>query len=278
MRTGMPWLMCQGFGIFTPRLGSDVFAVVGSTSSGELRAQRVCMPSLSLPHDYHRIKVVQNFRELLTTPFADEVNALCWPRTLDGDFGEVVSGLSVGPGITTIDEDRLRALSVTAAGRTAIDILLEDQRVLREQGLDPVLDCVNGYLPAEDPGLMRTDVCSFHADSATTEADTWLCTYYGSSSEGLRNDEAVPRVDLPAIRAELLKAYGGEDDDSFLEYLNDHYYDLHYAALPHARPFLFGQWNLWRIAIDYPDSPVPPCIHRAPDPVAGHPPRLLLIS
>ncbi len=40
----------------------------------------------------------------------------------------------------------------------------------------------------------------------------------------------------------------------------------------------FGLGNLWRIAVDYPGSPVPPCIHRAPITRPGRPPRLLLIS
>ena len=77
---------------------------------------------------------------------------------------------------------------------------------------------------------MRTDVCSFHADSATGVADTSLGTGRGAASEGLR---------------------------------------LHYAPLPHARSFSFGKGNLWRIAVDYPGSPVPPCIHRAPATLLG---------
>lgn len=236
------------------------------------------MIPFSLPADYPRIKWVASLRELLTTPFADGINALCWPRTLPGDFGEVVERLAAGPGITTIDEAHLQTLPLSPAGRIAVDVLLEDQRLLREHGLEPVLDCVNGYLEKGDTEPMRTDVCSFHADSATEEADTYLCTYYGSSSEGLRNEEACRRIDIPETRARLLKLFGGADDESFLEYLNEHFYDLHYAPLPNARPFSFGLSNLWRIATDYPGSPVPPCIHRAPDPVPGQPPRLLLIS
>lgn len=236
------------------------------------------MNPFTLPSDYSRIKQVRSFHELVMTPFADGVNALCWPRTLSGDFGEVVKHLAAGPGITTIEGDRLANLPVSAAGRVAIDILLEDQRLLREHGLAPVLDCVNGYVDHDCQGPVRTDVCSFHADSATDEADTYLCTYYGPSSEGLPNEEAVPRVDIPETRAELLKLFGGEDDEAFREYLEENFYNLHYAAAAHARPFSFGQGNLWRIAVDYPRSPVPPCIHRAPDPIPGEPPRLLLIS
>jgi len=85
-------------------------------------------------------------------------------------------------------------------------------------------------------------------------------------------------VEIPETRAALLQLFGGADDEAFRDYLSENYYDLHYAAAPGARPFSFGQFNLWRIALDYPGSPVPPCIHRAPDPIRGHPPRLLLIS
>ena len=235
------------------------------------------MPPLALPPGYQRIKRVHSFHELVTTPFGDGVNALCWERTLPGNFSEIVEHLAAGEGITTLDESLLNNLPVSAAGRVAIDILLEDQRLLREHNLEPVLNCINGYPRDEDPGPVPTDVFSFHADSAPVEADTWLCTYHGPASEGLRNDEAQRRVDIPQTRAELLQDFAGEDDEAFREYLAENSFDLHYAPLPQARPFSFGLGNLWRIAVDYPGSPVPPCIHRAPDPIPGQPPRLLLI-
>lgn len=233
---------------------------------------------LSLPPDYPRIKRIQSFRELVATPFADGVNAFCWERTLVGDFGEVVKLLGGSEGITTLDDSRLKALRVSTAGRVAIDILLDDQRLLREGGLDPVLNCINCYPRDENPGPVPTDVFSFHVDSATVETDTWLCTYHGPASEGLRNDEAERRVDVPATRAELLKLFGGEDNDDFRAHLSENCYDLHYAPIGAAPPFSFGIGNLWRIAVDYPGSPVPPCIHRAPETRSGEPPRLLLIS
>ena len=236
------------------------------------------MTPFTLPPDYARITLVKSFHELLATPFENGVNALCWQRALAGDFGEVVDLLGVGEGITTLDDARLHSLPVSAAGRAAIEILIEDQRLLRERDLEPVLNCIHGYPRDEDAGPVPTDVFSFHTDSATTEADTWLCTYHGPASEGLRNDEARRRVDIPEIRAELLRRFGGEDNADFLEYLSEHCYDLHYAAVADARPFSFGIGNLWRIATDWPGSPVPPCIHRAPATLPGEPPRLLLIS
>ena len=236
------------------------------------------MTPFTPPPGYTRIKLVKSFHELVTTPFAGGVNALCWQRTLPGQFSEVMEQLGVSEGITTLDDARLLALPVSAAGRAAIDLLLEDQRRLRDHGLAPVLDCIQGYPRDEETAALPTDVYSFHADSATVATDTYLCTYHGPASEGLCNDEAQRRVDIPAIRAGLLKRFGGEDNDAFREYLNENCYDLHYAPAPSAQPFSFGLGNLWRIAVDYPGSPVPPCIHRAPETFPGQPPRLLLIS
>ena len=231
-----------------------------------------------MPPDYARVRQVESFHELLTTPFGAGVNALCWRRTLPGDFAEVVALLGNGEGIVTLDDARLESLPASAAGRVAIGILLEDARLLREHGRDPVLNCIHAYPRDEDAGPVPTDVFSFHADSAPVEADTWLCTYHGPASGGLRNDEAQRRVDIPETRAELLRLFGGEDDESFLEYLSENCFDLHYAPVPHARPFSFGTGHLWRIAVDWPGSTVPPCIHRAPETLPGQPPRLLLIS
>lgn len=235
------------------------------------------MIPFNLPAGYARIKRVSSFQELVTTPLAGGVNALCWERTLLGDFSEVVQALGVTEGVTPIDEAQLRELPVSLAGRTAIELLLEDQRLLREHGAAPVLNCFLSYPREEDPLVVPTDVYSFHADSAPVEADTFLCTYHGAPSEGLRNEDALSRVDIPATRAELLKLFGGEDNAAFREFLTENCYDLHYAPAPSAQPFSFGVGNLWRIATDWPGSPVPPCIHRAPDNLPGQPPRLLLI-
>lgn len=221
--------------------------------------------------------VVGSFEELIATPFRDGVNALCWPRTLDGDFGEVVAKLGLGQGITTLDAEMLHALALSVAGQAAVESMLADHRLLTEHGLEPVLNGINGYVQPEETGPVRTDVCSWHADSATAEVDTWLCTYHGDSSEGLPNDQAIRRVDVRETRALLLKAYGDADDEAFREWLNDHYYDLHYAPLPGAKPYTFGIGHLWRVATLHDGCAAPPCIHRAPDPVPGQM-RLLLIS
>lgn len=221
---------------------------------------------------------MSSFEELVSTPFRDGVNALCWERTLSGNFGEVVSLLGVGKGIITIEEAHLCGLPLSQEGMLARDVLRADLDMLRARDLLPALDCVNGYLHDDLQTPVPTHVQSFHADSATVEADTYLCTYFGSPSEGLVNEEARRCVDVPETRAELLALYGGKEDEGFVEYLNGNFFDLHYTPLPHARPYSFGVGNLWRIAIEYPDCPVAPCIHRAPATLSDQGPRLLLIS
>lgn len=230
------------------------------------------------PPDLACVRTVASFAELVATPFADGVNALCWPRTLAGDFEEIVAKLGTIDEITTLDDEDLRSLDLSPAGRAAREVLLEDLRLLREHGLEPSLDCIPGYPRDDESGPVPTDVYSFHADSANTVADTYLCSYTESCSEGLRSEDALRCADVPETRAELLRRYGGADDAGFRVFLNEHFYDLHYVARPGARPYSFGLGNLWRIATDYPGSPVPPCVHRAPATVPGRPPRLLLIS
>jgi hypothetical protein len=235
------------------------------------------MKSFRLPAHYSRIRRVNSFHELVSTSFAAGVNALCWERMLIGDFAEVVERLGVSAEVAPIDEARLRGLSVSAAGRAAIEILLEDQRLLREHGAAPVLNCFLGYPQDEERQIVATDVYSFHADSAPVETDTFLCTYHGAPSQGLPNEQALRHVDHPETRAALLKLFGGADDTDFADFLTENCYDLHYAPMPNAQPFSFGVANLWRIATDWPGSPVPPCIHRAPENHPGQAPRLLLI-
>jgi hypothetical protein len=233
----------------------------------------------ALPSDNPQVRRVGSFQELVTVRFADGVNAFCWERSLPGDYGEVIAQLSASNSepIVTLDETTLRGMSLSAAGRVAAEQMLADLRLLRDHALDPVLNLIHGYPRDEEAGPVPVDVFSFHADSAPVEADTFLCTYFGPASEGLRNEEARRRVDVPETRAALLAQFGGADNADFQAHLTEECYDLHYAPLPQARPFSFGLGNLWRLAIRHPESAVPPCIHRAPATAPGES-RLLLIS
>ncbi len=226
---------------------------------------------------YHRIRTVNSFDALVTTPFADGVNALCWRREVAGDFAAVAAAIGAVDDIVTLDPDSLLSLraGLSPAGQAAVDVMLADYALLAGRGLDPCLDCIPAYPRAESGDVLRTDVYSFHADRAPVHADTYLCTYTGACSQGLPNEQAVRHVDLPETRAALLAQCGGGD---FEDYLRENSYDLHYRADADAAIYDFGIGNLWRIAIAYPDCPVPPCIHRAPEQKAGDPARLLLIS
>ncbi|MEY4132678.1 MAG: hypothetical protein RL592_736, partial [Verrucomicrobiota bacterium] len=172
-----------------------------------------------------RVRHVGSFAELRSTRFADGVNALCWARTLPGDYVEVITKLGPGEGIVPIEDDRLLALDLTPAGKLAAEAMLADQQMLRDHDLAPSLNCVYDCVRGPDAGTVPTDVTSFHVDSAPVEVDTWLCTYHGACSEGLRNEDALLKVEIPEIRAELLKEYGGLDDAGFAEYLHEHSYD-----------------------------------------------------
>jgi hypothetical protein len=224
-----------------------------------------------------RVRRVDSFEALIATPFEGDVNALCWPRELAGDFQEVINQLEAPDGITTITDDDLRSLHLSRGGDLARQVLLADQALLRSQDLAPILDCITGY-PRDAEGPVPTDVYSFHVDRATAQADTYLCTYIGAPSEGLCNGSAQRRIDVAETRAQLLECYGGGDDEGFAEYLAAHSFDLHYVPLRRAQPYSFGLGHLWRIAIAYPGSPVLPCIHRAPLTLPGDAARLLLIS
>ncbi len=221
------------------------------------------------------VRIVTSFAELLATPFSGEVNALCWVRELPGDFTEVLTALPKPRGITPVEDETLAALHLSEAGQLARTALLQDLTWLREKDLDPCLEIVHGSIPEEDPGPVPTDVCSWHVDSATALADTFLCTYAGPSSQAVPNAHAVRKIDVPQIRNSLLAAYGGPDDADFEEWLADNCYDHHYQVHDTAPIITFGLSHLWRIATKCPGSPVLPCIHRAP---TTETPRLLMIS
>jgi len=224
------------------------------------------------------VKLVHSFEELLSFEWRDGINALCWPRNLPGDFAEIVAALRPGRGITPVDGETLSALSLSPAGEAARRLLLADLAMLTEAGLDPLLETVHGYTENRERHAFPTHVQSFHADSADGPADTWLCTYFGRSSEGIPNAMATNRPQVASVRAALLAEFGGTDGPEFEEFLHENFHDLHYVPAEGATPWTFGIGNLWRIACDWPDCPVPPCVHRAPLTEPGDPPRLLLIS
>ena len=218
---------------------------------------------------------VTNFQDLVSTPFHGAINAICWNRTLTGDFAEIVNKVASNENIAVLEEEELRALRLSEQGQLARDILLQDLKLLQAHGAAPVLNVIRCYERDEASSFFPTDVYSFHVDRSPVPADTFLCTYYGEPSEILPNAQAQQKILVPEIRDELKKLYDGAAE-GFETFLTEHFFDLHYQATPAACPISLGLGHLWRLAIDHPASHVPPCVHRAPAEKNGQP-RLLMI-
>lgn len=221
----------------------------------------------------HQIQRVTNFQDLVSTPFNREINAIGWMRNLIGDFAEIVNKVELNENITVINEELLRELTLSEQGHLAREILLNDLLLLTAHGAAPVLNVVNCYDRDDDYPFFPTDVYSFHVDRSPVPTDTFLCTYYGVPSEILPNSEAIQKILVPEIRNELKKLYGAYDE-GFESFLTENFFDLHYQAKPNALPISLGLGHIWRLAIDYPKSKIPPCVHRAPKEKTE---RLLLI-
>ena len=230
---------------------------------------------MELSGDDNQIYRVTNFQDLVSTPFSGEVNAIGWTRTLTGDFSEIVQKVKRTGNITAIEQEELRGLRLSEQGQLARDILLDDLKALEAHGALPVLNVINYYDRDDSYPFFPTDVYSFHVDRSPIPTDTFLCTYYGESSEILPNAQGIKKVLIPEIRDELKELYGGAEE-GFESFLSEHFFDLHYQAKPGARPITLGLGHLWRLAVDHPGSEVLPCIHRAPKERSGRS-RLLLI-
>lgn len=221
------------------------------------------------------IHCVTNFEDLVSTPFSGEINAICWSRQLTGDFSEVVRKVELSGNITEVEEEELRALQLSEQGQQARDILLNDLKMLKAHGASPVLNVISHYDRDNTYPFFPTDVYSFHVDRSPVPVDTFLCTYYGESSDILPNSQGEKKVLIPAIRDHLRKLYQG-GEEGFESFLSENFFDLHYQAKPDARPISLGLGHLWRLAVDHPESRVLPCLHRAPKEKPGQP-RLLMI-
>ena len=227
-----------------------------------------------LPHTENQIYYVSNFQDLVSTPFKGVINAICWTRKLTGDFSEIVKKVAINGNITAIEQEELLEFQLTEQGQVAREILLNDLKLLKAHGASPILNVIKNYDRDETYPFFPTDVYSFHVDRSPVPTDTFLCTYYGEPSEILPNAQGKQKILIPEIRAELKKLYHGAAE-GFDSFLSEHFFDLHYQAEPDARIISLGLGNLWKLAVDHPESQVPPCLHRAPTETSG--PRLLLI-
>jgi hypothetical protein len=209
------------------------------------------------------ITEVSSFHDLVTTSFQGEVNALCWKRSLKGDFSEIVEKISFSGNMIEIDEEELMELDLSPQGQLAREVLLQDMRLLTEFGASPSLNIIKHYVSDNENPYFPTDVYSFHVDRSPIPVDTFLCTYFGAASDIVPNAQATQKIRIPEIRQELRKQFQGSDT-AFEEFLEENFLDLHYQAHPDAQITNLGLGNLWRLTTDHPELQVPPCIHRAP--------------
>lgn len=226
-------------------------------------------------HTNNQIKYVSSFQELISVPFIGETNAICWTRNLIGDFSEIANMIALNENIIVLEQDELKELQLTEQGQLACEIILKDLQLLEAHGASPSLNIIKSYEKDDANSFFSTDVYSFHVDRSPIPTNTFLCTYYGESSEVLPNLQAEQKILVPEIRDELKKIYHGKDE-GFESFLSEHFFDLHYQPKSDARPISLGIGNLWRLAVDHPESQVLPCIHRAPEEKDGQR-RLLMI-
>lgn len=210
-----------------------------------------------------QVKFFSTFNELVETPFEGIVNAHCLNRNLVGNFEEVVNKLILKEDITTITIEELEQLELSDNGNKAREIIINDYILLANLGASPTINLLKHYERDTHLDFFPLDVYSFHVDSSQIATDTFLCTYYGASSDILPNDAVTQKILIPEIRTKLKELYEVNENE-FESFLEEFYFNLHYQANPDAKPINLGLGNLWRLAVKNPKQIVPPCVHRAP--------------
>ena len=220
-------------------------------------------------------KTVTNKEDWLNIPFEGTINAIGWERSLQGDFSEIVQKITGDENIIELTAEDLLELELTKQGQLAREVLLADLQLLTDYGASPTLNLIKYYERDETHPFFPTDVYSFHVDRAPIATETILCTYFGESSEMVSNAQATQKIQIRHLREKLKEHHNGSEAQ-FESYLREYSFDLHYEANPNATIAKLGVGKLWRLAVEYPGSPVPACIHRAPVEKRGQS-RLLLI-
>ncbi|MEZ0005647.1 hypothetical protein ABH942_001004 [Flavobacterium sp. 28YEA47A] len=224
--------------------------------------------------DNDQVGVVASFSELVNINFQGNTNALCWHRSLDGDFKEIISKLQLKENITVASPEDLLLLQLSEKGSRAREIILNDLQLLTDFGASPSLNLLKYYERDDEFDFISTDVYSWHVDRSPIGTDTFLCTYYGAASDIIPNNQVTQKILIPEVREKLKELHDGPEAE-FEDFLKDNYFDLHYQAKSNAEPVNLGLGHIWRLAVDHPEQNVLPCVHRAP--VEKGECRLLLI-
>lgn len=219
--------------------------------------------------------ICSTFSELTETAFQNPVNALYWKRNPTGDFAEIVAKLQLKDEITDVSMDDLLSLNLSKKGAEARNFITNDFKLLSDLGASPSLNLIKNYRRDDEFDFISTDVYSFHVDRSPVLTDTFLCTYFGASSDIIPNHQATQKILIPEIR-EKLRQLHNESEEDFEIFLEENFFDLHYEPHPEAEIINLGLGHLWRLAVDHPEQNVLPCIHRAPVENSGEL-RLLMI-
>ncbi|RFC53476.1 hypothetical protein DXU93_13340 [Brumimicrobium aurantiacum] len=222
-----------------------------------------------------QIQYVKNFEDFFKTPFKGKINAIGWQRTLEGDFQEIIDKVDSSESIVELKLSVLKNLKLSKKGDLARKHLISDFIFLENNGADPIINVIKEYDRDDVFPFFPTDVYSFHVDRSPIPGATILCTYYGAASEIVANEDVQQKINIPKYR-EALKELHTDENQAFEIFLEENFFDLHYEMKKNVQPKKLQVGELWKLAIDHPNSPTLPSIHRAPKENKGQP-RLLLI-
>lgn len=211
-----------------------------------------------------QIIVVESFNALVSATMQGNKNAVVWERHLRGDFEEIVTKLLSDETITQVDPDMLLRLELSELGHIARQTILYDYRLLKDYQAAPQINIIKHYERDEDFLFFPTDVYSFHVDRSPIASDTFLCSYFGATTQILENQQAIQKIQVPEIRQQILQ-HCSAANYQLEDFVEENFLDLHYQALPNAVPVTIGQGHLVRLAVDHPAAATKPCIHRAPE-------------
>ncbi len=89
-----------------------------------------------------QVQKVELFRDLISTPFQGDINAICWSRSLVGDFSEIVNLVVLEGNMSELDEEDLLEMQLSESGQQAREILIADLKNLRDMGASPILNVI----------------------------------------------------------------------------------------------------------------------------------------